>query len=138
MTTRRVTLWNVEGVVAIVLERSGVIYTNQTCGHACAHPEAEGVLVPFNDDPSLDEPEQALWCRLGEILENAHYLTPALADRVDAALASRPDTRCARVDRSRLADSHEAWVYVDITPDPSGLLQGFGEVKAILTWPNSD
>jgi hypothetical protein len=138
MTFRRVTLWNVEGVVAIVLESSGVIYSNQTCGHACMQPEEEGVLVPFNDDPPLDEPEKALWQRLRSILEHAHYLTPDLADRVDTTLADQPDTRCARVDRSRLDDSHESWVYVDIAADASSLLSGFGQAKAVLTWPNSD
>lgn len=138
MKSRRVALWNLEGVVAIVLESSGVTYSNQTCGHACAQPEAEGILIPFNDDPPLDEPERALCYRLRSILENAHYLTPELADRVDAVLAVDADTRCATVDRERLDDSHESWIYVDIAPEPSGLLRGFGHVKAILTWPNSD
>jgi uncharacterized protein DUF6210 len=135
---RRVVLWNLEGAAAIVLEASGVVYSNQTCGNACAQPEAEGILVPFNDDPPLDHPERALWERLARILENAHYLTPRLADKVDAEFAADPDTRCATVDRSRLKDSHESWVYIDLDGTASGLLRGFGRSKAVLTWPNSD
>jgi len=127
-----------EGVSAILLESSGVIYSNQTGGCACTRPEAEGILVPFNNDPPLDSPEKALWRRLRSILENAPYLTPELADRVDAVLADDPDTHFAKVDRSRLRDSHESWVYVEIAADASFLLRGFGPAKAILTWPNSD
>jgi len=137
-TKRTVVLWNMEGAAAIVLEASGVVYANQTCGHACVQSEAEGILVPFNDDPPLDEPERALSERLSLILEYAHYLTPALADKIDAAFAAHPDTRCATVDRSRLRDSHEAWIYVDLDGAASGLLSGFGRSKAVITWPNSD
>lgn len=114
------------------------MYSNQTCGHACAHSEAEGVLVAFNDDPPLDEPDRALWRRLSRLLENAPSLTTHLADSVDAELAAHVDTRCARVDRARLVDSHEAWVYVDLDGDASDFLTGFGHVKAVLTWRNSD
>jgi hypothetical protein len=127
-----------EGAAAIVLEASGVVYSNQTCGNACAQPEAEGILVPFNDASPLGQSEQAFWERLARILENAHYLTPHLADQVDAELAADPDTRCATVDRSRLKDSHESWIYIDLDGTASGLLSGFGRSKAVLTWPNSD
>src|SRR5262245_33146253 len=113
-TKRKVVLWNMDGAAAIVLEPSGVMYANQTCGHACVQSEAEGVLVPFNDDPPLEHPERALSERLSLLLENAHYLTPDLADEIDAALAAQPDTRCATVDRARLRDSHEAWIYIDL------------------------
>jgi hypothetical protein len=135
---RRVVLWNLEGAAAVVLEPTGIVYSNQTCGHACLQPEAEGILIPFNDDPPLDEPEGALWRRLSRLLEGAHSLTPDLANAVDAALAAQPNTKCARVDHSRLADSHEAWIYVDLDGATSGLLEGFGKSKAVLTWPNSD
>lgn len=138
MSIRRVTLWNLEGVAAIILEPSGTIYSNQTCGNTCLQPEAEGVLVPFNNDPPPAEPAEALWCKLRGILENVHALTDELADRVDAELAAHPDTRIATVDRTRLDRSHEAWVFVDIDPEPECLLQGFGKTRAILTWPNSD
>lgn len=76
--------------------------------------------------------------RTGSSKSSAPYLTPDLADGVDAALAAEPDTRCARVDRSRLNDSHEAWVYVDLDGAATDLLRGFGRSKAVLTWPNSD
>lgn len=135
---REVRLWDVIGVVAVILEESGVVYTNQTCGGACMQPREEGVLIPFNNDPPLDEPEQSLEFKLSKLLANVERMTPEYADRIDAILAEFPTTRWARVDRSRLKDSHEAWVYVDLREDEFSSLKDFGECKAVLTWPNSD
>ncbi len=42
-----------------------------------------------------------------------------------------------KVDRSRLHESVEAWVYVDILDEPY-LNRGLTPCKAILTWENSD
>ena len=133
-----VRLWNAIGALAIILRKSGVIYTNQVGGASCAKPKEEGFLIPFNDDAPLDQPEGALVKRLSALLENYMYLKDEEADAIDAILASYPDTACARVDRTRLRDSMEAWVYVDIEEPHDSLFQGFGRCKAVLTWPNSD
>ena len=96
----------------------------------------EGVLIPFNNDID-DEIER----RLSVELLNANYLTESNAKNVDAILATSRDTQCATVDRSRLRDSMEAWVYVRIAEDASDtgrLFKGFGESLAVLTWNNSD
>jgi hypothetical protein len=135
---RTVTLWNLEGLAAIVCEASGVVYTNQTGGHVCLQDEVEGVLVPFNDDPPRDDPEQAVSRRLSRLLEGVTALTPALADDVDRELARHPWTRSATVNRELLAESHEAWVHVILNGAATDFLAGFGRCLAVLTWPNSD
>jgi hypothetical protein len=61
----------------------------------------------------------------------------------DAALAKSYLTRDVTVDRARLEDSHEAWVYVDFKNTvPYGYggveISGFGVCKGIVTWEDSD
>ncbi|WP_434300231.1 DUF6210 family protein [Corallococcus exiguus] len=46
-----------------------------------------------------------------------------------------------RVDRARLGESHEAWVYVEVPAQPengSVCLERIPASQGILTWPNSD
>lgn len=61
------------------------------------------------------------------------------ADVIDAILARARGT-WSRVDRSKLRQSHEAWIHVLLTGDDQGLLEGLGPYPrpAVLTWPNSD
>ena len=134
----RVILWNVEGVVLILLKQSGIIYTNQTGGHACCKAETEGVLVPFNNDYPHDQPDLSIEQRLNRLLTNVECLTPQLADDIDDIFSSSPDTRYAKVDRTRLRDSMEAWVYVVVYDAGDHLISGFGRCKGIITWRNSD
>ncbi|MDI1444498.1 DUF6210 family protein [Polyangium sp. 6x1] len=51
-------------------------------------------------------------------------------------------SRFITVDRARLADSHEAWVWALVTSDGDDLagFSGFGPYPrpAVLTWSNSD
>ena len=133
---KKILLWDSEGVLAIILERSGIVYTNQTGGHACCHPEEEGILIPFNNDYPLDSPEERLEYRLSNLLENAQYLTKKTADLVDSVLI---DCRFenVRVDRSRLKESQEAWVYIEVNGELD-FVDGFKNFKAVLTWNNSD
>jgi Family of unknown function (DUF6210) len=134
----RVTLWNVEGVVLILLTQSGVVYSNQTGGPLCHQSEAEGILVPFNNDYPLDQPDLSLERLLARLLANAQYLTSQLADNVDALLLGSHDTSCAKVDRARLEESMEAWVCVDVDDAGDFLISGFGRCKGVITWRNSD
>ena len=45
-------LYNTEHLGLIIMIKSGVIYTNQTGGYACLHPETEGVYVPLSNEKS--------------------------------------------------------------------------------------
>jgi hypothetical protein len=136
---RRVSLYELEQLALIILEESKVIYSNQAGGHYCLQPEAEGVLVVLSADYSLVEHKAALvWERLTAVFGGASsYTTEVQAEEIDDLLSFYLVTNNINVDRTRLKDSYEAWVYVDIQGD-SSIIEGFGSCKGILTWPNSD
>jgi hypothetical protein len=138
-TRNEVTLYNLCGCGLIILMQSGVYYTNQAAGHYCAQPIEEGILIPFERVSHDRELEKSLRA----ILENCTTLTDELANRVDDVLSSFHETRCAKVDRSRLVNSMEAWVYVDNNDEHDDdhefpLFCGFGICRGVLTWENSD
>lgn len=139
---RHVRLWGLPDVVLIVRERSGIVYTNQVMGHACMQASAEGVLVPLAPDYPIDARGRpavdTLAERLGALLLNAPYLTEKQAAAVDAILAEYPETRGTVVARSRLRESGEAWVFVDVNPGNASPLVDFGWCAGVLTWLNSD
>lgn len=139
-----VRLWEARGA-GIVLERpTGVVYQNQVAGHACMQEELEGVYAPLDGDvDSLEAtllkhftgPYHGGWSRpLRE--EDADFIDAAL-DRAD------PVGRQVRVDRARLGESCEAWVWVEVrVPDTENqfpVVQFEGQsLKGALTWSNSD
>ncbi|MFQ5876048.1 MAG: DUF6210 family protein, partial [Dehalococcoidia bacterium] len=43
-------LWHASGISLILPYNSGIIYSNQTGGYACYHPEAEGIYIPLTDE----------------------------------------------------------------------------------------
>ena len=127
-----------EGLGLIILHPSGVLYTNQVGGHGCFHPEVEGVFLPLKtcenrtELKSLEEHFKGSWDSLNEFEANL----------VDTVLQkSGQDLSWISVDRSRLKDSFEAWVYVKLNPKKTHAhesLTGFDGSLGILTWPNSD
>ena len=135
---RHASLDGLSQAALIVLMPSGVAYNAVVGGTWCRQEIAEGVLVPFDNDPSLAAPELALHAQLRKLLWEIVGLTNELADAVDHLLSKHRFTIGARVDRARLAESTEAWVYVDLRETDHSLLRGFGNCKAVLTWPNSD
>ena len=120
----------------------------------CAQEEMERVLCPL--DIGLEHLEQIE--RL-PYLQGRQGVSAEIADVIDEVLASKRSTSFVKVDRTRLGDSWEAWVYVLIgSPGEADLvvgdqveaaaeasagtyfgpLQGFGHVRGVLTWENSD
>jgi hypothetical protein len=135
-----VELYALDEVALIIRHGSGVTYRNQVCGNTCAQEEAEGVLAPL---ATYGDAQQQIMASFDP--SQGYGISSELADRLDAIFQLEPGTRSTRVDRTRLADSCEAWVYVTVdTPSPIGSegsqssYFGFGIVEAILTWPNSD
>jgi hypothetical protein len=128
----------------LVLEhRSGVTYKNQVGGVTCWQAELEGVLAP------IDLGDEDVVRIMDFPYKPGRGLGVEHADAIDAILAANPPTRHVTVDRGRLAESLEAWVHVTVATEdetPSGLLGpsyfgaafGFGKVKGVLTWLNSD
>jgi len=130
-----------EGV--IIPCRSGVIYTQQVGGIACLHPEVEGVFVPLcsfkGDRDKLMEGLSKIFydkyechCYKGITEEDADYL-----DKV-----FRKAKYPFKVDREKLRESVEAWLYIVITRDVVTYdvpwITGIKGKKGILTWQNSD
>jgi hypothetical protein len=135
MMSRRVLLWPMNRVMLIVQHPEGVRYQNQVGGNACWQAELEGVLCPLGMDVDNEERVAALPYRAGNM-----GITTEIADTIDAILAAKRSTAFLKVDRTRLDEVWEAWVYVviDDSDDDAVPLRGFGATKGVLTWRNSD
>jgi hypothetical protein len=155
-------LYQLEELALIIECPSGVLYTNQAGGNFCMQPETEGVLVPLGHSCSIEEKLFAYFTNdVGTVIR----LEPKHADALDVILRTpegtyvKTPTFNLEVDRSRLEESMEAWIYVTITtcPDVSSFQEwnrnaqpelpvhptmytfaGFGRGTGVLTWANSD
>lgn len=121
----------------IVKAATNVLYTNQTGGFTCLHPEVEGFLVPLRTRFGLREMDA---------LESAcsgcdDGIDPETANELDSVLA-RMDLKGIRVDRAKLAESWESWIHVEVSGELSYRVPLEGAradlLEAVLTWPNSD
>jgi hypothetical protein len=131
-----VLLYAAEGVGLIVLKNSGVEYANQVGGHTCQQRHVEGLYVPIAAATSkflaeLERHFQTKWGSWeGFDIETADFIDRLIAEHLGGGI---------RVDRKLVAESTEAWVYVDVVDsEAQGLAAGLGNCKAVLTWPNSD
>jgi hypothetical protein len=130
-------------IMLVIEHASGVVYLNQSGGLLCRQSTMEGVLVPLGLSDA--DAERVMKLPYEPILG----ITANLADELDGILAVDRSTQHIKVDRSRLHESMEAWVFVrvdtrnlrpDGTPEADyfGLMYGFGAATGVLTWPNSD
>lgn len=130
---KQISLFGLEQVALIIEGETGVYYRNQVGGVVCWEAEQEGTLCPLELDP-------------GSVarLESAPYpsgrigITSQNADLIDELLALSSTTSWLKVDRARLDESWEAWVYLTVAPLASSPIRGFGEGRGVLTWPSSD
>ena len=150
----KIALWQSVGFGAIISYPSGVIFTNQTGGICCLHPELEGVFVPLANDCNvigeLTGPSEHLFNYFDGPKYNgsgaARGPDPGLDEEdalaIEQILSSYKLGHLIKVDRNRLRDSHEAWVWCHILADDSRpeLLCNFEPYPraAVLTWMNSD
>ena len=150
--SRFVRLYEQAGLALVVEAPTGVVYSNQTGGYSCLQPELEGALIPLRNDVEL--PSKKLLSPEHELCDYfegpPHKGTGAVrglsgsdADVIDGVL-DKWRIPWVRVDRERLEQSHEAWVHVLVSPEPSDtpapLFRGFEPypARAVLTWCNSD
>jgi hypothetical protein len=143
-------LWDHAGTALIVVWPSGVRYSNQTMGTACLHPEQEGVLIPFGNDGNPIERLYPMEKKLYDYFTGPPYrgsgamrgISEADADKLDRFFQGDLTFSILSVDRTRLHDSHEAWLYVLVQKreSPAPLFSGLGTfpLRAVLTWNNSD
>lgn len=119
----------VNGVAIIVGHPTGVRYTNQSDGTCCQQMTLEGFAVPY--DLGLPEWQREIEGYFFQHYGNGGHINDADADFLEKYLC------LYRVDRSRLKDSMEAWVYV--TPRPGcGFPHGLTTGPVVFCWPNSD
>lgn len=152
--SRIIELWESVGLGLIIEYPSGIIYSNQTGGTSTLHPELEGVFVPLRNDVEVKEPKL-----VGTQNDLLHYfegpkhrgtgatsgLDLADADFIQAVLERYCLGDIVTVDRSRLRESHEAWVRVIVEREEQNqhdlrIFRGFGPYPrpGVLTWSNSD
>jgi len=136
-------LYSIDQACLILLAKSGFVYWNQTAGVACGQRGEEGVLVPLLDRVQ-DESGSLVECPLHLALADLAW-GPVLgivddkrADEIDALFRRFYFTECLSVDRSRLLESEEAWVYVRINPFKFRLGVNVATEAGVLVWPNSD
>ncbi|GAA6170269.1 DUF6210 family protein [Sessilibacter corallicola] len=136
--TTEICLYSLDQTALIILNDQGVIYHNQTGGGLCAQPRARRILAPISNDPALSNLHRgSLYYKLTEICRDIVGFDTKLADQIDELLKKEISFDCIKVDRTRLDESMEAWVHIVVGAESINLV-GFGECKAILTWPNSD
>lgn len=142
---RIVHLFEFEGIGMILLLPTGVTYSNQAGGLTCHHPQAEGCFVPLSDRSGalvrqLTEhftgPKWVGYCSNGIDDETANLIDHLLNELPPAFEVP------ISVDRARMAESQEAWVYVQVGAPPPGqpvpIVEGLAPCEAVLTWLNSD
>lgn len=132
----KVKLWDMIGIGLIVNCKSDCIYENQTGGTACFQSEYEGILVPINND--LQGVETQLETEITKILNNSLLSQMKKADSIDDLFQKEIETKFIAVDRSKMSESHEAWLHVVLNTDISECISGFGGLSGVLTWQNSD
>ena len=126
-------LWNFTGTGFVIPCPSGFRYSNQAGGIGCTHPELEGAFVMLDRTSDLIP---HVGCFRDEIEESE-------ADQLDQYFAlGKGCGYSITVDRSRLGDSTEAWVWVNCAPVDDGFtgfhpLAGYSG-PAVFTWENCD
>lgn len=147
--TKRIILYDLEEPMLLINTRSGVRYQNQAGGNLCYQVEIEGVLMPLG--MSVDN-----YRLLEELIPSfaGKGISEGIADAIDHIFASEIPTLFLRVDRDRMQESMEAWIYVQVSSSqgdfstiesaivcrnsPLSYAYGFGSCAGVLTWPNSD
>ncbi|OUS29458.1 hypothetical protein A9Q99_10215 [Gammaproteobacteria bacterium 45_16_T64] len=151
MSKPKIDLYDSVGLGLIICFESGVVFSNQTGGGSCLHPEIEGVYVPLRNDyteeektfmsPELDLAEHfegSKWQGAGA----TNGIDPEDSDTIQSIL-NNAGLESIEIDRNKLHLSHEAWIYVKINGDESKefpVFEGFSPypIPGVLTWSNSD
>jgi hypothetical protein len=144
MQTNLIVLWGMPDALMLIVEcPSGVRYENQVGGVVCWRGEQEGVLAPVDVQDSTLAAIRSL-----PYPQGIEGITIEIANSIDALLAGEVAARMIKVDLARMHQSWEAWIYVEIeapratvqslAPEYAGSVYGFGAVRGVLTWINSD
>jgi hypothetical protein len=144
MLKRRVVLYDIDTLFLVIECASTVVYQNQVGGVVCFQAELEGVLAQL--DVSEEILESIMNC---DFFQGRQGIDAAIADKLDAVFRANHMTSFITVDREKLDESWEAWIHVRLRDMPDtfelpregeyhGLVFGFSNACAVVTWPNSD
>ena len=136
------------GTGIIVEWKTNIYYSIQTAGNFCLWPEAEGFFFPVGNDADEENrfvsKQTELWNYFKEPnieIEGAiRGISNDNADFIEKVLHKPPSIDYIKVDRERLSESHEGWVYVRIFPESKDeefkIFAGFEgyPLKGILIW----
>jgi hypothetical protein len=119
----------------IVKSQTGIVYTNRCAGYARACRDVEGFFVPLRPQ-SIRVTDMLRSLFNGSGFEDFKTST---ADRLDTLL-DRVGLDAMRADRSKLAESTEAWVHV-IVSGGNDFFVPFDSrerhtVEGVFVWPN--
>lgn len=118
----------------IVPRKTGIVWSNQTGGHACHHPDMEGFFIPIGGVSILDNTLEGMY-----FFETAPLYDPAVVQQfLDANKITFLEPLTVE-EGNRFGYWGEAWVPVRCKADPaSPLLGAYYDKTVILTYPNSD
>ena len=134
-------LWSIRSPVILVPRKTGVTYTNQTCGTGCRQDEMEGFAIPISDEFDDADYEQGLDFRICQLFPDGSsgLIDLKLAEKIQSILASYPESKWIKINFARLEESYEAWLHVTLHENEEYVTAGLPEgQEAILTWHNSD
>jgi hypothetical protein len=144
MSTQQILLFGIEGLFLVVDCHSNVVYQNQVGGNVCWQAEQEGALAAIDVSP-----ESLALIEGYAFPTGAQGISEEVADFLDSVFRKNRAAEFLSVDRARLHESWEAWVYVKIADVPEysddwcsqsyfGPIFGFSSRRGVVTWPNSD
>lgn len=142
----KIEIWDTVGLGLIINYPSGVLVSNQTGGTSCLHPCIEGIYIPLHNDYSeTDKQFLSPEIDLEKYFVGPKYMGSGATKGIDKEDISNITEILTKyglnefisVDREKMEQSHEAWIYVNIKN--LYLLSNFPvELSGILTWNNSD
>lgn len=136
-----VSLFGLTGHCLIIPAKSGITYSNQVAGGSCNQYSLEGILVPvdeWNHPRATHLGAEGPLDQIQQFTLDAEELTLDHAGQIDSLLEDSPFNIPARVDRSKLEDSCESWIWLTVNAERFQLVEGLKVTSAVLTTENSD
>ena len=104
---KRVQLWQLNNFFGLIIpEKTGIIYSNQTGGHTCNHPEVEGYYIPLMTGW---KPESDPLYNSGNETYDPKEVQKFIEASEDLKYHFRPVTQ-AFLDTKQLVDEQELWM----------------------------
>lgn len=135
------------GIGVIISEKTGIVYHSQTGGYACHNHGLEGALIPLF-------PKGEFYDKLSKKLDDYFFgnngpyrghcyiyegkgINEQDADWLD--LLFKEFEVPFKVNRDKLNESEEAWIWIEIFGDMGNLFaEGINGKEGVFVWDNSD